>query len=168
MEGASKSFYYKVNGSDDTSYYQVGSTVTGDVSDDYVTASSDGYDQRYICKTVITDGTSTAETTMQLAGYPGLGGSLEQLSQSGNTYTFKATSDSGLPSVGISAYKYKFRWYDSESSNYYVLQDYSTKDTVSFTLGSGAIGGSTNGLLYLDIKDGYETIEDAADVPLSY
>lgn len=166
VEGASKSFYYKVYGSDDTSYYQVGSTVTGDVSDDYVTASSGGYDQRYICKTVVTDGTRTAETTMQLAGYPGLGGSLEQLSQSGNTYTFKATSDTGLPSVGISEYKYKFRWYDPESTNYYVLQDYSTKDTVSFTLGSDVVGGSKSGILYLDIKDGYETTEDATDVPL--
>lgn len=168
VEGASKSFYYKVYGDDDEYYYQVGSTVTEDVSDDYVTASSDGYDRRYICKTVVTDGTSTVETTMQLAGYPGLGGSLEQLSQSGNTYTFKATSDTGLPSVGISEYKYKFGWYDSESSNYYVLQDYSTKDTVSFTLGSDVVGGSKSGMLYLDIKDGYQTTEDAADVSLGY
>ena len=166
VEGASKSFYYKRYGDDDTFYYQVGSTVTGDISSDSVNASSDGYDRRYIYKTVVTDGTSTAETTMQLAGYPGLGGSLEQLSQSGNTYTFKATSDSGLPSVGISEYKYKFRWFDPESTNYYVLQDYSTKDTVSFTLGSDVVGGSKSGLLYLDIKDGYETREDARDVPL--
>lgn len=168
VEGASKSFYSKEYGSDDTSYFQVGSTVTGDVSDDSINATSGGYTQRDVYKTVVTDGTSTVETTMQLAGYPSLGGSLEQLSQSGNTYTFKASSDSGLPSVGISEYKYKFRWYDPESSTYYVLQDYSTKDTVSFTLGSDAVGGSTRGYLYLDIKDGYETNEDAMDVSLGY
>ena len=165
--GASKSFYRKSHSAADTKYSQIGSTTTSDLSTATFRSYSGGYNDRYIYKTVVEDETNTVESLLQLAGYSRLSGSLSQQSHSGSAYTFKASSSSGLPSVGISSYKYRFRWWDTSSNTYYVLQDYSSNNTVSFELGSDEIGGSTKGYLYLDIKDGYETAEKAASVSLS-
>lgn len=162
VSGASKSFYEKYHEKSDSQYTTVGEETTGDLSTVSINADSGGYDSRYDYKTQVTDGNDTVMNVMQLAGYSSLYGSLKQKRQSGSTYTYKASSDSGLPSVGISKYQYRFRWEDYNTETVYVLQDYSSVNTISFELGSATIGGSKEGYLRLDIKDGYETAENTA------
>lgn len=159
---STKSFYSKSHSSADTRYSQIGETTTAELSTASFHAYSGGYSSRNDFKTTVTDGASTVENVLQLAGYSNLYGSLNQRSNSGLAYTYKATSSSGLPSVGISEYKYRFRWRDYDTDKMYILQDYSSVDTVSFELGSDKIGGSKEGHLFLDIKDGYETAESTA------
>lgn len=159
---STKSFYSKSHSSADTSYSQIGETTTAELSTASFHANSGGYSSRHDFKTTVTDGARTVENVLQLAGYSNLYGSLNQRSNSGLAYTYKATSSSGLPSVGISEYKYRFRWRDYDTDKMYILQDYSSVDTVSFELGSDKIDGSKEGYLFLDIKDGYETAESTA------
>lgn len=159
---SSKSFYSKYHSAADTSYSQIGEATTGELSTVSFSAYSGGYSSRYDYKTTLTAGSKTVMNVMQLAGYSSLYGSLGQKRQSGSTYTYKASSDSGLPSVGISTYQYRFRWEDYNTKKVYVLQDYSSVNTISFELGSDTISGSKEGYLRLDIKDGYETAENTA------
>lgn len=130
--------------------------------------TTEHYGNPYKYKAEITNADGSVITTDEFVAkrYPTLeanGGS----ETSGKTVTVSAYASSGLPEIDDTVtYKYKYLYStessyvtgeENDKSKFISGEDWVSKDSIKFQIGSAAVGGLTSGYIHVYVTDGIET-----------
>ena len=155
---STNSFYY--SGADNTSI-QIGSDTTDTKSTDVVTSSDSviGYIAKAIWGSVGKEYTTDIKNVL---GFDKLDLAPSEVLtyQDVNLVTITNNPSNGYPAIGIGEYQYKFVLSSGAGSNteIKVLQDWSTNNSISFTIGSDEVDNMTDLWIRWYITDGYTTL----------
>lgn len=155
---STNSFYY--SGADGTSI-KIGSDTTDTKSTDAVTSSDSviGYLAKAIWGSVGKEYTTDIKNVLGFNKLD-LAPSEVLTYQDVNLVTITNNPSNGYPAIGIGEYRYKFVLSSGAGSNteIKVLQDWSTNNSISFTIGSAEVNNMTDLWIRWYITDGYTTL----------
>jgi predicted nuclease with TOPRIM domain len=157
-EGALNTFKYRNESSGIE--YQLGDTTTELKSTDSINVSSSVIFSFYCISEL--DGIQVTSDEIKAQSYRSLRIGDYTYSTDGSIGTLSVVGERGLPSVGGSEYKYKFYYASSStaSSRKGVLRDWSTDGTITFEIGSEAVGNLSPVYIQFEITDGYQFDDD--------
>ena len=131
-----------------------------------ITTEHYGNPYKYKAEITNTDGSVITTDEFVAKRYPTLeanGGS----ETSGKTVTVSAYASSGLPEIDDTVtYKYKYLYStessyvageENDKSKFISGEDWVSKDSIKFQIGSEAVGGLTSGYIHVYVTDGIET-----------
>ena len=153
-EGALNTFKYR---NDSTgAENQLGDPTTELKSTDYDNVGSSSAHIHYCVSEL--DGVQVTSNEIKAMGYRSLRIGDYTYSTEGSIGTLSVVGERGLPSVGGSEYKYKFYYASSSvtSGRQGVLRDWSTDGTITFEIGSEAVGNLSPVYIHFEVTDGYE------------